>query len=92
MLDGGWRYQEPPPGKGPVEIPLKDGTFDHIGDGFIYLFWVLHNEIWGGKVPGSKDPAEADAVETIKEKFMKKQAQRKFFNLPAGSVGGGRLI
>ena len=93
MLDGSWRYSEPAPGKGLVEIPLKDGTYDHVGDSFVYRFWCLEGEIWGGAenllIPQDEAPEEGQTSK-IKEWFLKNR-QRKLNRANPNMVGPSNM-
>lgn len=89
MFDGGWRYEEPTAGRGPIEAPHKDGTYDHVGDSVVYMAWNLYREIWNAEPIIEMDLPKPGQVDWVKDRARRMMTRR--VDRPTGEVGPGAL-
>lgn len=90
MFDGGWRYKEPKAGVGPIEEPLKDGTYDHVGDCVSYLIWNIHRTIWSADPNIEPDLPSREEVDWVRERAILQHRNRR--EPPGDTMGPARLI
>jgi hypothetical protein len=88
MFDGGYRYEEPTPGKSYTETPLKDGVYDHLADAVRYRFWADPYSIFENEEPLPADEPRHGTTRYVK-RYLKKRTSRD--NEPVDGIGPGGM-
>ena len=85
MFDGGYRYEEPTPGKSYTETPMKDGTYDHIADSIRYRYWVEPDVVFSPDSEGLPQDAPRRGSTAYVKNYLK-------FKHDAPDVDGGGML